>query len=204
LGLIADRLSKTPPIRSRAAHRPGAPVPAGVRVRPPRPEDCDPYTGLNRKSRAFHAGLASPPVDRKSFRRLLDRAQSATYRYWLIERRTDREIVGAIELSQIARGNFRSAYLGYQIGAPFARRGYMREGLATVLNLAFGRLGLHRVEANIQPGNVASIRLVKRLSFRREGLSRKYLKVGGRWRDHERWALLGEDWRASRRRPRER
>ena len=168
---------------------------SSVRVRPPRPDDGDEYIALNRRSRAFHAGLASPPVDRTSYRRLLSRAESPTYRYWLIERRSDRAIVGAVELSQIALGNFRSAYLGYQIGAPFARRGYMREALEAVLTEALGRLKLHRVEANIQPRNVSSIRLVKGLSFRREGLSRRYLKVGGRWRDHERWALLAEDWR---------
>ena len=103
--------------------------------------------------------------------------------------------MGAIELSQIVGGRFRSAYLGYHIGAPFARQGYMRDALAAALTLAFGRYRLHRVEANIQPRNLASIRLVRRLGFRREGYSRRYLKIGGRWRDHERWALLVEDWR---------
>ncbi len=175
-------------------------MPASVRVRPPRPRDADEYVALNRKSRSFHAGRASPPADLGAFRKILASAESPNYRYWLIERRADGAIVGAIELSQIARGNFRSAYLGYQIGAPFARRGYMREALAAVLTWTFGRLRLHRVEANIQPGNIASIRLVKGLSFRREGMSRRYLKIGARWRDHERWALLAEDWRALRRR----
>ena len=67
---------------------------------------------------------------------------------------------------------------------------------------AFGRLGLHRVEANIQPGNTPSLRLVRRAGFTREGFSRRYLKIGGRWRDHERWALLRESWVASRNRGR--
>jgi len=69
----------------------------------------------------------------------------------------------------------------------------MREALVAVLRLAFGPLRLHRVEANIQPRNRASIDLVRSLGFRREGYSRRYLKIGGRWRDHERWALLVED-----------
>jgi len=103
--------------------------------------------------------------------------------------------MGAIELSQIVGGKFRSAYLGYQIGVPFARQGYMREALATVLTFVFGRYRLHRVEANIQPHNLRSLRLVRSLGFHREGYSRRYLKIGGRWRDHERWALLVEDWR---------
>jgi ribosomal-protein-alanine N-acetyltransferase len=71
----------------------------------------------------------------------------------------------------------------------------MTEGMTLAINEAFGPLKLHRLEANIQPGNTASIALVKRLGFRREGLSKKYLKIGGRWQDHERWAILKEEWR---------
>ena len=88
----------------------------------------------------------------------------------------------------------RSAYLGYYAFVPHAGRGYMSEGLALALRWAFRELHLHRVEANIQPANEASRALVRRLGFRREGFSRQYLKIGGRWRDHERWALLAEDW----------
>jgi ribosomal-protein-alanine N-acetyltransferase len=74
----------------------------------------------------------------------------------------------------------------------------MSAGLALVLRQAFRQLGLHRVEANIQPDNARSIALVRRLGFRREGFSPRYLKLGGRWRDHERWALLREEWRGLR------
>ena len=70
----------------------------------------------------------------------------------------------------------------------------MRGGLLLVLEHAFRKLKLHRVEANIQPGNTPSIALVKKCGFKREGLSRKLLKVCGRWRDHERWAVLAEDF----------
>ena len=103
--------------------------------------------------------------------------------------------VVAINVNQIYRGNFRSAYLGFYTGAPFAGKGYMSEGLRLVVRHAFRRLGLHRLEANIQPGNRASIRLVGRCGFRREGFSPRYLKVFGRWRDHERWAITAEDLR---------
>jgi ribosomal-protein-alanine N-acetyltransferase len=100
-----------------------------------------------------------------------------------------------VEISQIFLGNFRNAYLGYWIGEPFAGRGLMTAGVAAALREAFTRRKLHRLEANIQPGNAASIAIVRRLGFTREGYSRRYLKIGGRWRDHERWALLAEDWK---------
>jgi len=95
-------------------------------------------------------------------------------------------------VSEIVRGAFRSAYLGYYAFAPHDGHGLMAEGLALVIRDAFRRLRLHRVEANIQPGNKASLRLVRRLGFRREGYSPRYLKIAGRWRDHERWALLAD------------
>lgn len=74
----------------------------------------------------------------------------------------------------------------------------MREGLALALDHAFGPLRLHRLEANIQPANEASRRLVERLGFRLEGSSPGYLKIRGRWREHERWAILREEWRVHR------
>jgi len=89
----------------------------------------------------------------------------------LLRRRSDDALLGSVNLSEIVRGPFQSAYLGYQIGAPFARQGYMTEGLGLVLHYAFARLKLHRLEANIQPENRASLALVARLGFRREGLS---------------------------------
>jgi [ribosomal protein S5]-alanine N-acetyltransferase len=92
------------------------------------------------------------------------------------------------------RGPSQSAFLGYWIGAPYARQGYMTEALQLALRHAFGVLKLHRVEANIMPANRASIALVKRAGFRREGYSPRYLKIAGHWADHERWALAAEDW----------
>jgi ribosomal-protein-alanine N-acetyltransferase len=78
-------------------------------------------------------------------------------------------------------------------------RGYMREGLALVLDEAFGPLALHRLEVNVQPANARSIALVEALGFTREGFSRRYVKIAGRWRDHARYAMLAEDWRGLRR-----
>ncbi|HEV2436064.1 MAG TPA: GNAT family protein [Verrucomicrobiae bacterium] len=102
-----------------------------------------------------------------------------------------------INLGSIIRGLLQGAYVGYYAFAPHAGKGLMREGLQLVLKHAFQKLRLHRLEANIQPGNQLSLRLARRCGFAREGFSRRYLKDGGRWRDHERWAILAEDLRRS-------
>jgi ribosomal-protein-alanine N-acetyltransferase len=97
---------------------------------------------------------------------------------------------------------FKSTYLGYYAFAPQDGQGLMSDGLSLALDVAFRALRLHRVEANIQPANTRSTALVRRAGFVREGFSRRYIKLAGRWRDHERWALLAEDWRANRTRRR--
>ncbi len=108
-------------------------------------------------------------------------------------RNEDAAIAGVFNLSQIVYGSFRNAYLGYYAFVPFAGNGCMREGMRLVMRHAFGSLGLHRLQANIQPGNAASIALVRGAGFRKEGFSPRYLKIAGRWRDHESWAALAED-----------
>jgi [ribosomal protein S5]-alanine N-acetyltransferase len=105
-----------------------------------------------------------------------------------------------INLSEVVRGVFQSAYLSYYAHGRHARQGFMGEALHAVVARAFGKHKLHRLEANLQPGNRASRALVRRLGFRREGFSARYLKIGGRWRDHERWALTREAWPALARR----
>jgi ribosomal-protein-alanine N-acetyltransferase len=165
-------------------------------LRSPQAKDQDEYLALNRRSASFNRGLASPPTRPEQFAAFLERCRVDTTACFFICRRTDRRVLGTINLRQIDRGGFHSAYLGYQIGAEFARQGYMTEAIALVLRHAFVDLKLHRLEANIQPGNVASIALVKRAGFVKEGFSRRYLKICGRWRDHERWAILVEDWHA--------
>ena len=93
---------------------------------------------------------------------------------------------------------FQSAYLGFYAFAGTERQGFMTEGLALVLDRAFGERSFHRLEANVQPGNVASAALIARLGFRKEGFSPKYLFINGDWRDHDRWAILNEEWPAHR------
>ena len=108
----------------------------------------------------------------------------------LVCRNSDDAILGMMNVNNIIRGVGQMASLGYWIGAPYARQGYMQEALALVVRHAFGAMALHRLEANIRPENAASLTLVRRAGFKREGYSPRYLKIAGRWCDHERWALL--------------
>jgi ribosomal-protein-alanine N-acetyltransferase len=168
-----------------------------VVLRPIRAADEAEYLERVHASRRLHrpwAYLADRP---EAFRELLIRAAAPSEEVFLICRQADGAIVGVATLSQIFHGNFRNAYLGYSAFEPFAGRGYMTDGLRLVLREAFGRLGLHRVEANIQPENERSIALAERVGFRREGYSPRYLKIGGRWRDHIRYAILAEDFAPS-------
>ena len=169
---------------------------SAIYIRLPKAEDCDEFIKLNRASIRFYRGLTSPILTHKQFATYLSRCECDDFVGLLVCRKNDDAIVGSINLSQICRGGFKSAYLGYQVGAPFAGEGYMTEAIHLALRYAFGKMKLHRLEANIQAKNAASIALVKRAGFRREGYSRRYLKIGGRWRDHERWAIIAEDWRA--------
>lgn len=170
-----------------------------VYIRRPRLQDCGEFIRLNRASVDFYKGLTSPTTTSRQFTDHLRRCKQHDFEGLLVCRIEDDAIVGSINLSQIFQGGFKSAYMGYQVGSPFACRGYMTEAIQLVLSYAFNGLNLHRLDANIQPHNTASIALVKRAGFRNEGYSRGYLKICGRWRDHERWAILAEDWRAMKR-----
>ena len=147
------------------------------------------------RSKALHGEWVSPPATEASLARNLARFKNPTHvGYWIITE--SGKLAGVININEIVRGTFSSAYLGYYAFAPHHRHGYMLRGLAAVISLAFRKLRLHRLEANIQPRNEPSRKLVQRLGFRLEGFSPRYLKIAGKWRDHERWALTIEDWRA--------
>ncbi len=168
---------------------------AQIFIRAPEAGDRDEFLALMRASVRFHRRWAAPPVTPEQFDEYLERCRRPNFEGLLACRREDGRIVGVFNLSEIVRGGFQSCYMGYNVGAGYQQRGYMTEALRLVLAHAFETLKLHRVEANIQPENAPSIALVRRAGFAREGFSRRYLKIAGRWRDHERWALLAEDWR---------
>ncbi|ERL60968.1 GNAT family N-acetyltransferase [Piscirickettsia salmonis] len=99
-------------------------------------------------------------------------------------------LIGVFNISEIVRGCFQSAYLGYYAFEPFANQGYMTQGLRLLVEHAFNTLKLHLLEANIRPENNASSKLVKKVGFQKEGYSPNYLYLDGAWRDHERWAII--------------
>jgi len=167
-----------------------------IELRAPTARDRAEFIAAMRASRGLHHPWLVAPVSDEAFAGLLRRNRDERFATLLACRRADGAIVGYFNIAEIVRGSFQSAYLSYAAVAAHSRRGYMTQGLELVLRHAFTRLGLHRLEANIQPANAASIALVARCGFVREGLSERYLKVGGRWRDHERWAIRGEQWRA--------
>ena len=167
-----------------------------VVIRPPAPSDCLAFLSAVRCSRALHGSWITPKAKtRKEFAHYLERFSSDRHYGFLVIHRSSGGMVGVININDVIRGAFQSASLGYYAFSPFAGQGLMREGMLLVLRHAFGKLKLHRLEANIQPANLASIVLVQKCGFVREGLSRRLLKVRGRWMDHERWALLSEDVR---------
>ncbi len=169
-----------------------------VLIRHPAAEDEAEFIRIVRASRRFHAPWMAPAATPPVFANLVRRTADPDFKSFLLCRTEDGAIVGCANLSQIFMGPFQSAYMGYWVGAPYAGHGYMTEGVGLVLTYAFRVLKLHRVEANLQPGNAPSRALVQRLGFSMEGFSPRYLKIAGRWRDHERWAILRENWRPPR------
>lgn len=142
------------------------------------------------KSRSYHQPWTTPPSTPADFKAYLERMQFPANAAYLVCLPDSHKIAGVININDIVLGRFRSGYLGYYVFAGFERQGLMHAGLKAVIRDAFQSLKLHRLEANIQPDNEASIALVKSCGFSREGYSPRYLKIGGRWRDHERWAIV--------------
>lgn len=173
-------------------------------MRPPTAADRTAFVAAARGSRRLHRSWVHAPDTPAAFatylKRYADPRPEAAHAGLVAIRRTDGALVGALNFSNIVRGPFRNAFLGYYAFAPLAGQGYMAAALSRALDFAFGPLRLHRVEVNVQPANRRSIALVTRTGFVREGYSRRYLKIGGRWRDHVRFAMLAEDWKALRRR----
>jgi [ribosomal protein S5]-alanine N-acetyltransferase len=154
--------------------------------------DEDEFLGLVRASVRLHHPWYTLPATPGEFRAYLARLSGRGTEGRLVCVRDSGAMAGVIVIDSIVRGRFQSASLHYAAFAPAAGRGYMSEGLGLVVRYAFGELRLHRLEASIQPGNRASLALVRRQGFRNEGYSPGMLFIDGAWRDHERWAITRE------------
>ncbi|MQY12542.1 hypothetical protein SRB5_26770 [Streptomyces sp. RB5] len=147
------------------------------------------YLARVHESRELHDGWLSLPATPQAFGALIDRLEApATEGFLVCETESD-AVVGFVNVNNIVHGAFQCGAVGYGAFANGAGRGHMTEGLGLVIRYAFGPLGLHRLEANIQPGNKASLALARRAGFRQEGFSPDFLFIDGAWRDHERWAI---------------
>lgn len=154
------------------------------------PADEAEFIAAALRSRKLHHPWVSPPLTPSAFRALAERSHGPLNQAYLVRHGNTDELVGFINISNIVRGFFQSAYLGYYVFAGHEHKGLMRAALRLAVLKAFTELKLHRLEANIQPANLSSIALVRSCGFSKEGFSPRYLKIRGRWRDHERWAIL--------------
>jgi len=160
----------------------------------PSPADATEFIAAARASASHLDSWISAPDTPECFTAYLARAAREDQASYLIRHRGCGGLVGYANINNIVRGALQSGYLGYAAFASHAGRGLMTAGLTAVISDTFTSLGLHRLEANIQPDNSRSLAVVRRLGFRREGFSPRYLLIDGEWRDHERWAMLAEDW----------
>jgi ribosomal-protein-alanine N-acetyltransferase len=164
-----------------------------VTLATPTADDADEFLAAAIRSRLLHGDWVAAPATSAAYQKYLERTLRDDFAAFLVRRVEDRSLAGVINISHIIGEPLSSAFLGFYAFAPHARQGFLHAGLQLALAQAFGERNLHRIEANIQPQNVASISLVRKLGFRREGFSPKYLRIAGEWRDHERWALLAEE-----------
>jgi ribosomal-protein-alanine N-acetyltransferase len=173
----------------------------GVLLRPPQSGDHAEWSALRAASRDFLTPWEpiwpDDDLTRGAFRRRLRRyaeEQRNDLAYaFLVFRSQDNALVGGLTLANIRRGVAQAGSIGYWIGAPFARHGYMSAAVGALIPYCFGPLRLHRVEAACLPDNNASIGLLEKVGFKREGYARGYLCINGAWEDHLLYAQLADD-----------
>ena len=173
----------------------------GIHMRTPHISDYVEWAALREESRDFLVPWEPTwPIDdltRSAFRRRLRRyyrdiREDEAYPFFVFRTSGD-TLVGGLTVSHVRRGVTQSCSLGYWIGKPHARRGLMTAAVAATVSFVFGTLRLHRIEAACLADNVASIRLLEKAGFSREGLARRYLRINGVWQDHLLFALLEDD-----------
>jgi len=174
---------------------------AGVMLRVPQSSDYAEWAALREASRAFltpwEPTWPDDDLTRGAFRRRIkryaeDQRSDLAYAF-LIFRSDDNALVGGLTLANIRRGVAQAGSIGYWVGAPFARKGYMTAAVRALIPFGFRMLGLHRLEAACIPANIASISLLEKTGFTREGYARSYLCINGVWQDHLLYARLDDD-----------
>ncbi len=180
-----------------------APRGNGLVLRAPEMADFPQWTELRERSRAYltpwEPTWPADDLTRSGFRRRLrryaeDMAQDRSYPF-IIFRQSDGAMLGGITLANVRRGIVQAGTIGYWVGEPYAGQGIMTAALKILLPTLFGELNLHRVEAACIPSNLASVRVLEKCGFAREGLARRYLCINGVWQDHLLFGMLGEDFR---------
>ncbi len=180
-----------------------APRGHGLLLRPPQMSDFAQWSQLRHGSRAFLTPWEpiwpADDLTRTGFRRRLRRysediAADRAYPF-LVFREADGVLTGGVTLANVRRGIVQAGTIGYWVGEPFAGQGVMTAALRVLLPFMFGELGLHRIEAACIPTNLASVRVLEKCGFVREGLARRYLCINGIWQDHLLYGLLNEDFR---------
>ena len=169
-------------------------------LRKPTAADAKEFVQQVRSSRDHLLPFVHAADEPAAYRGWIARGNRGDTEQFLVCRREDDAIAGFVNLNNIVLGSLQSASAGWAAFLPHVGRGHLRDGVDMVLELAFTQLRLHRVEANIQPANDRSRALAVRCGFALEGFSPRFLRIGGTWCDHERWALLADDWRERRRR----
>jgi len=173
----------------------------GVTLRVPQSNDYDEWARLREVSRTFltpwEPTWPADDLTRSAFRRRLKRygedLRSDLAYAFLIFRAQDGAMVGGLTLANIRRGVAQAGAIGYWVGAPFARQGYMTAAMRALVPFCFGTLRLHRLEAACSPTNAASVALLEKTGFQREGYARAYLCINGIWQDHLLYARLKDD-----------
>lgn len=162
-------------------------------IREPTIDDKDAFVEAMQRSQSLHHPWVKAPVSPQEFNAYIECYQQPNQKSFLACDHAG-NIVGVFNISEIVRGLFQNAYLGFYAVADYAGKGYMSTALKLVLNKVFNELALHRLEANIQPDNTQSIQLIKHNGFRYEGFSPRYLKINDQWCGHEHWAMTVEDF----------
>ncbi len=163
-----------------------------ARVRPLAASDRDAFIAAAKASTELHRPWANPPTTATTFEAYLTRRNNDTASCLVVVTDAD-ELAGVYNLSEVVRGPFQNAYLGYYAFVPYAGTGMMRAAMPSVFAHAFDELGLHRLQANVQPGNERSRRLLESTGWREEGFAERYLLIGGTWRDHVMYAITAEE-----------